>query len=201
MGVVLALLTGGFLVATRRADARAEAAGTRRCNGDAELCSARLDQVTFPGTHNSMSASLYPGWLFGEQIPTIKAQLDAGVRAFLFDTHYGAATNVSVPGTNAPLVVTDRAAELSAPPGSEVDIDPATEQRAPALRQRAPQRADAQRQIFLCHNYCELGAVRFSSVLADVGTSSTATPTTSSSSSSRTPRPWPTRWPPSSRRA
>ena len=49
------------------------------CNGSLDLCGLRLDQVIFPSTHNSMSSPLYPGWLFGEQIPTIAAQLDVRI--------------------------------------------------------------------------------------------------------------------------
>ncbi len=167
VAVLLALVTGGLLTATRRAANDAQVAGGRRCNGSAALCDATLDQVTFPGTHNAMSSSLYPGWLFGEQVNSIAAQLEGGVRALLFDTHYGEPTNVRLPGSGARLVVTDRAAELAAPPGSEVDIDPAVEARAAALRARASV-TSGQRAIYLCHNWCEMGAVTFSSVLADI---------------------------------
>ena len=38
----------------------------------------RSTMAMFPGAHNSMSSSLYPGWLFAEQISTIGDQLDAG---------------------------------------------------------------------------------------------------------------------------
>ena len=37
------------------------------CNGSPELCQRRLNEVVFPGTHNSMSAAEEPGWLFANQ--------------------------------------------------------------------------------------------------------------------------------------
>ncbi|HKA04719.1 MAG TPA: hypothetical protein VKD67_10325, partial [Acidimicrobiales bacterium] len=164
--VLAALLTAGLVISTRGAASRAEAIGQVRCNGETALCDLPLDKAMFPGTHNSMSSSLYPGWLFGEQIDTIKGQLDAGVRALLIDTHYGVPSTSRLPGSNTPIVLTDRAAELTAPTGE--NIDPAVAERASRLAARAPRAADAKRDIYLCHNFCELGAVTFSSVLADL---------------------------------
>ncbi len=166
VAVLIGLITGGFLVVTRQAASSARAAGEPRCNGDDDLCDVPLDKVVFPGSHNSMSSALYPGFLFAEQISTIKGQLDAGVRAFLIDTHYGVPSTVRVPGADTRLVLTDRAAELATPPGE--NIDPSVAARAQALAARASRAADAQRSIFLCHNFCELGAVSFSDVLGDV---------------------------------
>ncbi len=163
---MLAVVTVALTVSTKRAAARADASGQLRCNGAASLCDLRLDEVMFPGTHNSMSSSLYPGWLFGEQIQTIKGQLDSGIRALLIDTHYGVPSTLRLPGSESPLVLTDRAAELQTP--SQETADPAAAERAARLAARAPRAAKATRGIYLCHNYCELGAVAFSSVLADL---------------------------------
>ncbi|HEX6785929.1 MAG TPA: hypothetical protein VF076_01935, partial [Acidimicrobiales bacterium] len=165
--VVLALMTAGVVVSTRRAAQRAAAAGVAQCNGSASKCDLRLNQVLFPGTHNSMSSALYPGWLFGEQVNTVSQQLDAGVRALLVDTHYGVPSSSRLPGSDTPIVLTDRVAGAQVAPPGEV-IDPEVAARAAELAARAPKAANAQRDIYLCHNYCELGAVRFSSVLADV---------------------------------
>ena len=69
--------------------ATANAASRERpCNGSVDLCSRTFDQVTLPGTHNSMSNEEY-GWLIPNQHYSIPTQLDYGVRAFLVDTHYG----------------------------------------------------------------------------------------------------------------
>lgn len=67
----------------------AASAADEPCNGAVELCSRTLDQVVLPGTHNSMSASEL-GWSIPNQTYSISHQLDMGVRAFLYDTHYGA---------------------------------------------------------------------------------------------------------------
>jgi hypothetical protein len=114
-----------------------------------------------------MSSALYPGWLFGEQVNTIGQQLDAGVRALLIDTHYGVPSSSRLPGADTPIVLTDRVAGSQVAPPGEV-VDPEVAARAAQLAARAPKAADAQRDIYLCHNYCELGAVRFSTVLGDV---------------------------------
>jgi len=166
VAVLVVVISGALVVSVRRAARRADAAGQTPCNGEVAFCDLRLDQVVFPGTHNSMSSSLYPGFLFGEQINTIKGQLNSGIRALLIDTHYGVPSTLRVPGSDTPLVLTDRAAELATPPGE--DIDQAVADRAARLAARAPRAADAAREIYLCHNYCELGAVSFSGVLTDI---------------------------------
>ncbi len=164
--VLVGLVTVGLVVSTRQAGQKAEALGVQQCNGAEEHCDLRLDQVVFPGTHNSMASALYPGWLFGEQVNTIKSQLDAGVRALLIDTHYGVPSSARLPGAGTPLVITDRVG----PPATAQDeeLDPTVVARANELAARAPRAANAKRSIYLCHNYCELGAVSFASVLADV---------------------------------
>ena len=120
----------------------------------------------FAGTHNSMSSPLYPGWLFGEQIGPIGDQLNGGVRALLFDTHYGVPSRSRMPGSQTPIVLTDRARELANPEFEQAD--PGVVDRANALAERAPKAADADSSIYLCHNYCELGAISFATVLADI---------------------------------
>ena len=169
MGVVVtvgAVMTVGLVASTRRATQQAEAGGVRACNGAVNRCDLALNQVVFPGTHNSMSSALYPGWLFGEQVNTIRAQLHSGIRAFLIDTHYGVPSSARLPGSGAPIVLTDQTAGVVAQPGEE--IDPAVVARANQLAARSPKAANAARGIYLCHNYCELGAVSFDSVLGDV---------------------------------
>jgi hypothetical protein len=160
------VLTAGLVLSTGRAARRAAAAGVPKCNGVESLCDLRLDQAMFLGAHNAMSSSLYPGYLFAEQTGTIGRQLESGVRALLIDTHYGVPSSSRLPGSETSLVLTDRAAELSAPVGDE--IDPAVADRAARLAARAPTAANASRDIYLCHNYCELGAVLFSDALAEV---------------------------------
>ena len=166
--VVVGLMGLGLVVTTKGAAQRAEAAGVEECNGEASLCDLPLNLAMFPATHNSMSSAQYPGFLFGEQLTTIKAQLDGGVRALLIDTHYGVETSARLPGSETPLVVTDRAAEIAS--AATEAANPALAEQAGVLASRAPKKADAQRDMYLCHNFCELGSVPFSSVLGDVKT-------------------------------
>lgn len=59
----------------------------RRCNGHAELCDRRFDQVAFAGSHNAMAAADRQ-YLSAMQDLTITEQLRQGVRALLMDAHY-----------------------------------------------------------------------------------------------------------------
>ena len=58
------------------------------CNGEIRLCDRPLDQVVLPSAHNAMSARSL-GWQNPNQPVAIPAQLRAGIRGLLFDTHYG----------------------------------------------------------------------------------------------------------------
>jgi hypothetical protein len=145
-------------VQIRDARTRAEATFEQRCLGEVELCARRLDEVTFAGAHNAMSAAAYPGWLFAEQTGSLGSQLRSGVRVLLIDAHYGRRSSVKVPGAGVPLVITDLAAEYTVP-GAEV-ADAALRSRAEQLAAAAPIKGRAKRDVYLCHNYCELGSVR-----------------------------------------
>ena len=68
--------------------ASAQARPAPRCNGQAALCSRTFDQVVLAGSHNAMSAQSL-GWKIPNQSVDIPAQLRYGIRALLFDTHYG----------------------------------------------------------------------------------------------------------------
>jgi hypothetical protein len=112
--------------------------GTRACNGHPELCGRRYDEVVYAATHNSMSSpDVVRVW--PEQDGDIRAQLDAGVRALLIDTHHW-----------TPLVSDEQltAAEPFLPA-------PIAE---PLFARLGPLR-DGQDGTFLCHNECALGAI------------------------------------------
>ncbi len=156
--VVVALLLGTgavAVVATQRARDASAASVPSTCQGSVTLCDRRLDEITLPGAHNAMSSVEYPGWLFGEQIAPIGTQLRNGVRALLLDTHYGRPSSVEVPGSSAPLIITDVAAELTVP-GAELG-NPELQARADELSALAD--TTGERHVYLCHNHCELGAV------------------------------------------
>lgn len=162
--VLVGVVSFVFLRSTGSAAQEAESRGEQRCNGDESLCDLTIDQVSFPGTHNSMSSSLYPGFLFGEQIGTISSQLDAGVRALLVDTYYGVPSTARLPGADTPIILTDRVAEVD----QSNEQDRAAAERAAQLASRARRAADARRGIYLCHNHCELGAVELATPLEDI---------------------------------
>jgi hypothetical protein len=130
-----------------------QARAPARCEGAAALCSRRLDEVVFAGTHNSFAASAEPGWHFANQRYPIARQLDDGIRALLIDVHFG----VYDPATGR--VRTDLRAEGS-------DRNKVAQQvpaRALSVADRIAGRVGAGElngppELYLCHTLCELGA-------------------------------------------
>lgn len=135
---------------------------TPGCNGSAALCGKRLDQVVFPGTHNSYAAADQPGWHFAPQRYGIGRQLDDGIRALLLDVHYG------VPEADG-LVRTDLAAE-----GAEANkVAAALPPRALRVAERIAGPLGAgmpagEPRLYLCHTLCELGAEPLAPELATI---------------------------------
>ena len=130
------------------------------CNGHAQLCDRRLNEVVFLGTHNSMSAASEPGWYFPHQLTGIRAQLDAGVRLLLIDTYYGYDTGRGVHTADRDFV------------GESLPPDEFSEQVIEAARRLSgiipPVPPDAPRGTFLCHSFCELGATPLVPALAEI---------------------------------
>jgi hypothetical protein len=123
------------------------------CNGSADLCDRRLDEVVFPATHNSYAAADEPGWFFANQRFGIERQLEDGIRAFLIDVHLGA------PDPENGRVRTD----LQAEGGSRNKVAAALGPRALRTADRLVGRAgvgrpEGDRRTYLCHTLCELGA-------------------------------------------
>lgn len=74
-------------------DAAAIAAriGTPVCNGAAELCDRRFDEVAYATTHNAMSARFAPysySILGSNQCSGVPTQLADGIRALMLDIHF-----------------------------------------------------------------------------------------------------------------
>jgi hypothetical protein len=123
------------------------------CNGSPALCSRPLNDVIFPGTHNSFAASTEPGWYFANQTYPIARQLKDGIRAFLIDIHFG----VYDPATGR--VRTDLTAEGS-------DRNKVAQQLPASALRIADQVAGGiglgtlkgKPEPYLCHTLCELGA-------------------------------------------
>ena len=146
---------------------RAAAEGERKCNGDADNCDRTLAEI---------DARRLPQRHVVDALPRLAVR-----RAGRHDQG-SARRRRAGPAHRHPLrravgVEDGRARRCRScspigPPSCRQptgeDYDPAIAQRASQLAARAPAKAGATRQIYLCHNYCEMGAVSFASVLGDV---------------------------------
>lgn len=141
----------------------ASAAGTT-CNGYAELCERRYDEVAYPATHNSMSAADQPGWFFAEQPTGVLGQLEDGIRVFLIDSWYGQATQR--PGIVAPPDSTREKALQEA----NATYGEAAVQSALRLRQAVGLQPRGPVEPYLCHAMCELGATKWEPLMQQVKT-------------------------------
>ncbi len=160
-GAGAAALVGGVAIALFAAGRSTEraAASVDTCNGYRALCGRRLDEVTFPGTHNSMSAADSPGWLLANQTRRIRRQLRDGIRLFLIDPHYGVKDARG-------KVRTDLEAEGR-------DLNRLAKQLSPEAIRALGRfggrigfgNLEGKREVWLCHTVCELGATRMVDVL------------------------------------
>lgn len=137
------------------------------CNGYPELCDKRIDEVTFPATHNSMSAAEEPGWFLPNQRFGIRHQLNDGIRGLLIDTHYGVQRNG---GRGFGAVVTDLQKEQKTRQEVVAEIGEEAVQKAESLVGKlafgdAP---PGKTEPYLCHVLCELGATRLDVALHGV---------------------------------
>jgi hypothetical protein len=165
IAVSLGVLIGGAAIAlgvSGPSASRPPALAQLTCNGYAQLCSRRIDQVVFAGTHNAMSAADSPGWLIANQARPIARQLDDGLRAFKISTHYAVG--------NAPgRIRTDIAAE-----GQRANrvSEKLTHQARAALQRLSGSigfgTTKGKPAVWLCHTLCELGATSMASFLATI---------------------------------
>ena len=125
------------------------------CNGHVALCDRPLDEVAFAATHNSMSAAS-EGWFFASHRDGIAEQLDYGIRGLLIDVWFGFP---SLTGVATELLGKDREAmgELY---GAEV-VD-ARDRIAAGLGPLE------NRELYLCHGFCEVGATPLREALDDI---------------------------------
>ena len=118
------------------------------------LCGRRLDNITVAATHNSMS-SAEDEFVLANHSRGIVPQLEAGYRGLLIDLYYG------IKSERSPVVVTD-IAPLT-PVGREklaAELGNAALASAEELRRRNLA-AGGVRDIYMCHNLCEIGATLF----------------------------------------
>jgi hypothetical protein len=133
---------------------------TDACNGDRALCDRRLDEVVLPGAHNSMSAAEVEGWMFPNQELGSVSLLSHGIRALLFDVHYG------TPIGNR--VKTDIDDEEVSRAKFEKIVGAEAVDAAMRIRDRMTGEPTGPRGAHLCHGFCELGATPFVPMLEGV---------------------------------
>lgn len=148
---VLGVLTVGAMFGTVRADGGSTKTSTA-CNGSALLCDQRLDQVVFAATHNSQAASS-EDFLLGNQQEGIIGQLESGIRALLIDVYFGLAVEGDVFTDRAPMTADERV-QLVADFGEGAVV------AAEAASARSEE-IGGERQLYLCHAFCEIGATPF----------------------------------------
>jgi hypothetical protein len=133
------------------------------CNGSEELCDQALNDAVFPSTHNAMSAATNPGWLFAQQEAGFPDQLREGIRGLFIDAHYGTPTESG-------KVKTD----LSDLDGPERDayeeaLGPEALEAALRIRDRIVNSPPTgPRGVYLCHRFCELGALQIDTGLRQI---------------------------------
>ena len=131
------------------------------CNGSPKLCDRRLNEITFPGTHNSMSAADDRGWLFTNQRHDIATQLEDGIRVLLIDPHYGVRDGNKV---RTDLVREGTSRNRIAKQIGEQGLS-AAERLFGDLGRGS---LEGPREPYLCHSVCELGATPMVTALEDV---------------------------------
>jgi hypothetical protein len=165
--LVIVVLAGATALIVAGEGTEAPAAMPQTCNGFAELCGRPLNDVAFAATHNSMASVTIPTWTFGQQDGTIADQLRDGVRGFLIDTYYGESSGGRVRTDLASLPKRATAVQEIGEPAVKA---------AERLRARIGPPGTGKRGIYLCHTFCELGAVSLDSALADIRSSLVANP-------------------------
>lgn len=150
--VLLGLGVGAASVLLRLRPPPAVIASAGECNGAVELCSRRFNKVTFPGAHNAMGAATNAKWMFPNQDLDIPKLLERGVRAFLLDPYRG--------NPMGDRVKTDfDAVEWARRKTADVIGEEAW---AAGMRVRDQMQGEpGPSGIYLCHGYCELGAIPF----------------------------------------
>lgn len=152
-GLATVCLLAVLLVAVARSegDGNVERSGPG-CNGSVLLCDRAFDQVAFPTSHNSMAAA-NDGFTASYQTVGMLEQLDDGYRGFLIDTYFGLEDSRGLVLTDRAPVTEEERDELVAEVGEGVV------RSAEALREDN-ELAGRSRDVYLCHSFCEIGAVR-----------------------------------------
>jgi len=129
-------------------------------NGLPGLGDRTVDQVVFPTTHNSMGGAGVSGWMFPNQSASVKEQLEDGVRGFLVDITY------AVPAGDAVKTVLDSSGAALAKYESEVGKEGM--EAALRIRNRITGEESGKKDVYMCHGFCELGALKFTPMLEEM---------------------------------
>jgi hypothetical protein len=156
VGAVVAVARPG-----RDVDASAANAGSGTvCNGHAELCDRRFDDVAYVASHNSMSVAREPGWYLAEQVDPIPLQLDQGVRALLVDVWSGRPAGS--------VVRTAEGSYAEAREIAERELGPEVVDAALRIADSIAGTATGPEARFLCHGLCETGSTPLLDMLGDL---------------------------------
>ena len=102
-----------------------------------------------------MSAATNPGWLFAQQEAGFADQLADGIRGLLIDAHYGTPTEGGR-DQDRPLRPRQRRARRTTRRSS---APRRSTRRCGSATGSSTRRTTGPRQVYLCHRFCELGAV------------------------------------------
>lgn len=133
---------------------------TTQCNGSDSLCAKPVNEVALATTHNSMANTAVEGFLFPMQEASIGAQLADGIRGLQIDVYYG------YPGTR---VYTD--ADISSPKARktmEEEFGKEFVESADRVRRSLSRPSGVAPELYLCHGFCELGALPLKDAFDDV---------------------------------
>jgi hypothetical protein len=133
-----------------------------KCNGSFGLCDVRLNEAVFAGTHNSFSAADSPGWFIANQRHTMGRQLEDGIRLFLIDAHWGVENEDGRVRTDFQSEGRSRNKVAKAMPP---EVLASAERLAGRLGAGS---AEGERDVWLCHTVCELGATRMDDSLEEI---------------------------------
>ena len=129
------------------------------CNGYIELCAQSVEPDRVAGSHNAMSSAAYD--FFGaEHTISVAEQLNSGVRFLMLDAYYGYDDDGIVRTNLAGGVDRDGAAGSAGRRGAELD-------RLGAFTGTADT-SGKKKDLYFCHDYCELGAVPGGQVLGEI---------------------------------
>ncbi len=162
LGVVAVLVVAGTVLQARPGGdvSAVEPDGELTCNGHAELCDRRYDDVAYAASHNSMSVLNEPGWFLAEQTDPIPAQLDQGVRVLLVDVWSGR------PGTG--VVRTAESSYEEALAIANEELGPQVVNAALRIATSIAGEAVGPEARFMCHGLCETGSTPFVPTLEQI---------------------------------